>query len=92
MYELGKFLRERYDGFLSAHYKSDDVYAYSSDKDRTKMSLQLVLAGLYPTTDQAIWNKNLMWSPVPYTYTPRQFDILLRAYDNRKSVYFPFKE
>ncbi|XP_058794915.1 venom acid phosphatase Acph-1-like isoform X3 [Phymastichus coffea] len=84
MYELGKFLRERYSEFLGANYKSDHVYAYSSDTDRTKMSLQLVLAGLYPPIDQEVWNPHLMWSPVPYVYTPRQFDVLLRSYDNKK--------
>ena len=43
-------LRQRYSTFLGGSYKYGSVYAYSSDIDRTKMSLQLVLAGIYPPT------------------------------------------
>ncbi|KAF3419762.1 hypothetical protein E2986_07459 [Frieseomelitta varia] len=49
-FQLGVMLRQRYSTFLGKSYKYGSVYAYSSDTDRTKMSLQLVLAGIYPPT------------------------------------------
>lgn len=50
------------------------------------MSLQLVLAGLYPPVADEIWNTELKWSPVPYFYTPLELDILLRSYDHPEYV------
>lgn len=44
--------------------------ATSTDYDRTKMSLALVLAGLYPPTGKLRWNEGLNWQPVPYTSLP----------------------
>lgn len=80
-YDIGLFLRDRYKNFLNDHYKAEEVYAYSTDIHRTKMSLQLVLAGLYPPTDLTIWNPNLMWSPIPYNNVPAEFDILMKYHD-----------
>ncbi|XP_031783095.1 venom acid phosphatase Acph-1 isoform X2 [Nasonia vitripennis] len=83
-YNLGLKLRDRYDNFLGPLYKPDDVYAYSSYNDRTKMSLQLVLAGLYPPTAGQIWNENLRWQPIPTYYVPQKADVLLKANEMHK--------
>ncbi|XP_026672641.1 venom acid phosphatase Acph-1-like isoform X4 [Ceratina calcarata] len=77
-YRIGKMLRERYDQFLGRIYHPSDVYAYSSDHDRTKMSLQLVLAGLYHPTEMQMWNANLSWMPIPTYYMPEKIDDLMK--------------
>jgi prostatic aicd phosphatase len=42
------------------------------------MSLQLVLAGLYPPKGTALeWNKNLNWQPIPFNYEELDNDSLL---------------
>ncbi|EFN78070.1 venom acid phosphatase Acph-1 [Harpegnathos saltator] len=76
-YKLGQNLRNRYSDYLGSVYLPGHVVARSSDYDRTKMSLQLVLAGLYPPADVQRWNKWLNWQPIPALYTPRVDDKLL---------------
>ncbi|KAJ8681684.1 hypothetical protein QAD02_017476 [Eretmocerus hayati] len=73
-YDLGRMLRRRYDDFLGKTYHPDNLYACSSDYDRTKVSLQLVLAGLYPPTPELRWHQNLAWQPIPTQYLPRRLD------------------
>lgn len=46
--KLGKWLRERYNGWLPELYSYEDVYVRSTDYDRTIMSAQANLAGMYP--------------------------------------------
>ena len=42
------------------------------------MSIQLVLAGLFPPKNTALeWNKNINWQPVPYDYQELDKDTLL---------------
>lgn len=69
MYDLGRFLRKRYNEFLGPDYQKEVLSAISSDFYRTKMSLQLVLAGLYPPmTRHQRWRSDLNWQPIPTTY------------------------
>ncbi|XP_011267548.2 venom acid phosphatase Acph-1 [Camponotus floridanus] len=71
-YELGQALRSRYEDFLGNLYLPKLVVGHSSDYDRTKMSLQLVLAALFPPTDRRQqWNADLNWQPIPVTYVSR---------------------
>uniref|UniRef100_A0A8D2IQG4 Acid phosphatase 4 n=1 Tax=Varanus komodoensis TaxID=61221 RepID=A0A8D2IQG4_VARKO len=71
--ELGQFLRERYAGFLSASYKPQEIYVRSTDYDRTIMSAQANLMGLYPDSDPEIG-----WRPVPIHSVPVRYDKLLK--------------
>lgn len=78
---FGKLLRERYDKFLGPVANYGDVYAVSSDYDRTKMSLQLVLRGLYPPV---AGERNDQINAVPVVYSPKIVDVLLQpVYCNR---------
>ncbi|XP_068979221.1 venom acid phosphatase Acph-1-like isoform X2 [Bombus flavifrons] len=77
-YRIGTMLKERYGKFLGDIYHPSDVYAYSTDYDRTKMSLQLVLAGLYHPTPLQTWNENLSWMPIPIYYMPEKIDNILK--------------
>lgn len=69
-------MRERYDKFLGS-YKYSDVYGLSSNHIRTKMTLQLVLAGLYLPSPEQTWNPTLHWLPVPYSQVTTKLDVLL---------------
>ncbi|KAK2577433.1 hypothetical protein KPH14_003540 [Odynerus spinipes] len=77
-YRIGQMLRQRYNNFLGDLYRPQDVYARSTDIDRTKMSLQLVLAGLYPPAKAQSWNSNIPWLAIPTHYLPERVDSLLR--------------
>ncbi|XP_053981163.1 venom acid phosphatase Acph-1-like isoform X2 [Hylaeus volcanicus] len=77
-YRIGEMLRARYDKFLGDIYYPSDVYAYSSDLDRTKMSLQLVLAALYQPASIQKWNKSLPWMPIPTHFMPEKVDNLMK--------------
>ena len=81
MYDLGQFLRTRYNKFLGTEYSDDKIYSISSDLARTKMSLQLVLAGLYPPflSKYQKWNNDINWQPVSTNYYPLRYDHLFSS-------------
>ena len=85
-YKLGCVLRDRYNDFLGAVYRPQDIHARSSDTSRTKMSLQLVLAGLYPPPPEQTWNSDLAWMPIPTYYLPADLDFLFQGYQKPKWV------
>lgn len=68
-YKLGKMLRRKYSEFLGMYVPSQ-VDAWSTELNRTKTSLLLVLAGLYPPKSPLNWNNNLNWQPIPYNIIP----------------------
>ncbi|KAL7977374.1 hypothetical protein Chor_009323 [Crotalus horridus] len=70
---LGQFLRERYAGFLSPSYKPQEIYVRSTDYDRTIMSAQANLMGLYPNS-----HPEIPWKPVPIHTVPTKYDKLLK--------------
>ncbi|KAI4477258.1 hypothetical protein M0804_012848 [Polistes exclamans] len=78
-FRLGEFLRKRYDNYFSTIYIPKTIEATSSDYDRTKISLQLVLAGLFPAKGIQIWNPKLRWQPIPTKYNSRVNDNLFLA-------------
>ncbi|XP_034985825.2 prostatic acid phosphatase-like [Zootoca vivipara] len=76
-YELGQFIKKRYKGFLSDNYKRNEIYVRSTDTDRTIMSAQANLAGLFPPQGSQIWNKEILWQPIPVHTVPRSDEKLL---------------
>ncbi|KAJ8982217.1 hypothetical protein NQ317_013519 [Molorchus minor] len=76
-FQLGRWLRERYDHFLPRKYHKNDITVSSSNFDRCLMSAAVNLAGLYPPEDDQIWNKELLWQPIPIHTAPIQQDPLL---------------
>ncbi|XP_043492402.1 venom acid phosphatase Acph-1-like [Polistes fuscatus] len=87
VFKLGEFLRKRYDDYLGTTYIPKTIEAQSSDYDRTKASLQLVLAGLFPTKGIQTWNPKLMWQPIPAKYIPRIDDNLFLSYECPRYLY-----
>ncbi|CAI6369223.1 unnamed protein product [Macrosiphum euphorbiae] len=76
-YELGKFIRKRYSGFLDVLYSSKKVTFRSTDVDRTIMSAQLVASAMYKPVGVQQWNRHLEWQPVPIHSEPLKDDRLL---------------
>ncbi|XP_030756924.1 venom acid phosphatase Acph-1-like [Sitophilus oryzae] len=79
-YTLGTELRKRYDKFLGDTWNINYLEARSSDYNRTKMSLQLMLAALYPPKGSQIWSQ-LPWQPIPFNYVPTSQDKELFPFD-----------
>ncbi|KAJ8687091.1 hypothetical protein QAD02_022885 [Eretmocerus hayati] len=85
VYELGSSLRQRYSKFLG-EYKPNEIFALSTRSSRTKMSLQLVLAGLFPPDSKNQWNPQLNWIPIPAPYVNTRFDVLLAPHQCPKYI------
>ncbi|XP_019877720.2 prostatic acid phosphatase isoform X2 [Aethina tumida] len=75
-YNTGKYLRERYGKFLGDNYYPDEYYTQSTDVDRTKASVQLTNAGLWPPSAVQTWGP-IDWQPVPVHAQPLDQDDLL---------------
>ena len=75
-YELGQWIRNNYGGFISEDYNPAEVFVRSTDVDRTIMTAQTLLAGLYPPTKDSAWREDLAWQPVPVHVVPQDQDIL----------------
>lgn len=76
-FALGQWLRRRYSNYLSSIFHVNDIYVQSSDIDRTLMSAQSTLAGLYPPLGNKIWNRNLLWQPIPVHTMTYSMDYLI---------------
>lgn len=74
LYEVGKMLRSHYNSFLPKTYSNEDFEMRSSYADRCQMSALTLLAGLYPPTSAQVWNKELLWQPIPINSVPRDQD------------------
>lgn len=73
---LGRWLRERYNHLLSPEYSPYDIYVMSTDVDRTLMSAEADLAGLYPPRGRQVWD-TLKWMPIPVHTIPQTQDHIL---------------
>uniref|UniRef100_A0A1B6JGN8 acid phosphatase n=1 Tax=Homalodisca liturata TaxID=320908 RepID=A0A1B6JGN8_9HEMI len=71
MYNLGIKIRVLYNGFLNSMYYNKDFYASSTAIDRALLSGEAFLAGLYPPTGFQLWDKEILWQPIPiYSNSP----------------------
>ncbi|KAM6101712.1 prostatic acid phosphatase-like [Theristicus caerulescens] len=77
LFELGQYMRERYSNFLNSTYNRKEFYIQSTDYDRTIMSAQTYLAGLFPPTGSQIWNPELLWQPIPVHILQKSTDRML---------------
>ncbi|CAN9497487.1 unnamed protein product [Ophioblennius macclurei] len=76
-FELGQFLRNRYKDFLNESYDRHEISVRSTDYDRTLMSAQANLAGLYPPNGDQVFNPDLKWQPIPVHTVPQDQDKIL---------------
>ncbi|XP_069821954.1 lysosomal acid phosphatase [Dendropsophus ebraccatus] len=77
-WDLGQALRARYKGFLNESYDRHEIYVRSTDVDRTLMSAEANLAGLYPPEGVQIFNPNITWQPIPVHTVPDSEEQLLK--------------
>lgn len=73
-YNLGIALRTRYNTFINQSYHYTLVEGLSSDYERTKESLQLLLAGLFPPDEKLTWMQGINWIPIATYYNEKYND------------------
>ncbi|XP_050970541.1 lysosomal acid phosphatase isoform X1 [Labeo rohita] len=76
-FELGQFLKKRYTGFLSEDYERHEMFIRSTDVDRTLMSAEANLAGMFPPNGSEVFNPDLKWQPIPVHTVPVNEEMLL---------------
>ncbi|XP_041987486.1 lysosomal acid phosphatase-like isoform X3 [Aricia agestis] len=76
-FRLGKSLRLRYSHLLSKIYDPEEVLVQSTDVDRTLMSAEANLAGLFPPIGKQVWDIQMPWQPIPVHTRPEQLDEVL---------------
>ncbi|KAF5285088.1 hypothetical protein FQA39_LY16777 [Lamprigera yunnana] len=76
-FHLGQWLRNRYQNFLNKQFNVSEIRVSSTDTDRTLMSAESNLAGLYPPVNNQVWNPELNWQPIPIHTVPEKMDYLL---------------
>ena len=78
---LGQQLRQTYgEGrLLGSVYSEEEVVVRSTDVDRTLMSAQANMAGLFPPSGYLEWNPDLAWQPVPVHTVAKERDSLLSS-------------
>ncbi|XP_036143720.1 prostatic acid phosphatase isoform X2 [Monomorium pharaonis] len=77
--QLGRWLRKRYFNFLSDVYSPYEIYVQSTDVDRTLMSAESNLAGLYPLVENQVWDDEIRWTLIPVHTIPAKQDYVLQA-------------
>lgn len=80
-YKIGKMLREHYNQYFGADYWPEKIYARSTFIPRTQLSVQLVLAGLFPPSEKQTWNPDLPWIPTHSFFVPHKHDNLMFPYN-----------
>ena len=76
-YQLGQWLRKRYitdQPFLNPTYKRTELKVISTDYDRTIMSADANLQGLYPRSKDL--GKGTLWRPIPVYRLPNDCDMV----------------
>lgn len=87
MYDVGRYLRRHYGGFLSEDVH--EIYVRSSGKERCLESVQLLVNGAYkPTLDSVwTWNRSELWIPVPAQSVEYKHDLVGFCYTRRALLF-----
>lgn len=78
-HNLGRFIRGRYQTILNTTYVASEIVVRSTDVDRTLMSAQSNLAGLYPSLN--ISDGRVPFQPIPIHTVSSHVDFLLGQND-----------
>lgn len=74
MYDVGQYLRMRYQNFLTDNIH--EVYVRSSGKERCIESTELLVNGAYKPMGNFIWKKDANFLPVPVQSLPFVDDLV----------------
>ncbi|XP_063222136.1 testicular acid phosphatase homolog [Bacillus rossius redtenbacheri] len=77
MWNLGSYLRMRYDQFLSPKYDSGELLARAYEQDRDILSATYVAKGLYPANTSPGQFLHVFWQDVPVHTVAKEIDLLL---------------
>ncbi|XP_030766833.1 venom acid phosphatase Acph-1-like [Sitophilus oryzae] len=67
-FKIGQALKTRYESFLGDEYNINLIEARSTNVNRTKMSMLLVLTGLFPPSGDLTWMEGFNWQPIAFNY------------------------
>ncbi|XP_077302099.1 lysosomal acid phosphatase-like [Arctopsyche grandis] len=76
-YELGKILRNKYKHLIGSKFDPKTVHIQSTDFDRTLMSAEANLAGMFPINETEAPIPGLLWQPIPIHTMPQDEDHVL---------------
>ncbi|KAF5395065.1 Lysosomal acid phosphatase [Paragonimus heterotremus] len=76
-YELGRWLRKKYEDFIPEKYNGSDFHMRSTDVDRTLMSAQCVSAGVFHNSSSPLQPYGINWRPIPVHTVSQEADVLL---------------
>ena len=74
-HRLGRYLRSRYGSLLNSNYTASEILVRSTDYDRTLMSAQSNLIGLYPVNN-ATAEDRVPIQPIPIHTVPMNEDFV----------------
>ncbi|KAL0112370.1 hypothetical protein PUN28_012004 [Cardiocondyla obscurior] len=77
LYNLGQWMRLKYDAVIGRKFESTATLARSSYADRCVMSAQALFAGLFVPRFEDEFVPGLTWTPVPVHSIPRNLDKLI---------------
>ncbi|KAL2726135.1 venom acid phosphatase Acph-1-like [Vespula maculifrons] len=66
MYNLGAYLRRRYDKFLGDVYTNKIMKMHTTEFPLSQISAEIVNAALWPPSELQKWNNDLNWQPIPF--------------------------
>lgn len=75
MFNIGLYLRKKYNEFLNDNYH--EVQIRSSDEDKCIESAQLIINGAYIPKDKWIWKKDVLFQTVPVHTVPELTDSVM---------------
>lgn len=79
LYRSGQYFHRRYSHILGPEYSPDKIYVLSTNKDRSIMSAQASLAGFFVPIGDQVWNRGLLWQPIPVHTVSKHEDIILHG-------------
>ncbi|XP_076251276.1 venom acid phosphatase Acph-1-like [Rhynchophorus ferrugineus] len=86
-YKIGLLLRQRYKSYLGDVLNLKYNYARSTGMSRTKASLELVLAGLWPPRNEEKFWPCLNWQPIPFYYDDDDMELNGRKCQTYRDAY-----
>ncbi|VDP29137.1 unnamed protein product [Echinostoma caproni] len=69
-FELGRWMRKKYGNFIPSEYNASDFHMRSTDIDRTLMSAESVIAGVFLNSSTPLAGYGIHWRPIPVHTVP----------------------